>query len=236
MNTSPAILTVVLTSFLLTGCASNEPTPEMRAWIGKQLAEKQKLEAAQTQELARLKAENERIKAEAAANQQKSDLAHRQAEARAWVVANKKMLLEQLTQSMEPHRQQLLGNYGIQGQVMALVVEDVELRGNVMYALSVFIWQNPDGTGGAIRVLGAQDLIENNTVRDEVVDRKDFSKKDFAALSQKERTKENMRLDAAAQQSAWAPTQETVNTGYQAAIKVAAAAAGAALVNILSGN
>jgi hypothetical protein len=41
---------------------------------------------------------------------------------------------------------------------------------------------------------------------------------------------------AANQPSVWAPTNETVNSGYQAAIKVAATAAGIAIMNMLSGH
>lgn len=227
----PASLLIV--AFTLSGCASNEPSAEMRAWARQQIAEKQRFEAAQiahAQEVARLKAENERIKAQA-------DAERRQAEAATWVAQNKKTVMADLTKGFEPHMQSLLENYGIEGKALVVFAEDVEMRGNVFYTLIGMVWQNRDGTGGVARVLGGQDLVADKTVCDKVVEKKLLTQKELSAMFRGDSAKEIMNVGTAAKQpSAWTPTNETVNSGYQAAIKIAATAAGIAVVNMLSGN
>lgn len=236
MKHRPASI-LALTLLFTAGCATNEPSPAMREWARQQVAEKQRAEteAKHAQEIARLKAENERIQAQAEADRQKAEVARRQAEATAWVAANKKALLEDLTKRCTPHMQSLMENYGIQGKALGLFAEDIEMKGNVLYSLVGIVWQNRDGTGGFARALSGQNLVTNETVRDEIVEKTDLTQQQLATWFRENNATEVVTTDAK-KPSVWAPSNETVNSGYQAAIKVAATAATIAIMNILQGN
>jgi hypothetical protein len=211
----------------------------MREWARQQVAEKHRLEAAQAsnaQEVARLKAENERIHAQAASDQAWADCLAR-------IAANKSEILTNLTKIFEPLKQPMLAAYVPEGTVLGFEVDDVALHRindvsppkKLVITSHVLAWQNPDGSGGALRLILGQDFDTNEAVYAQVVDRRDYSREAFAQLGAPEQTIKAASAPVT-QPSVWAPTNETVNSGYQAAIKLAAAAAGIAVVNMMSGN
>jgi len=223
----PAISVLVV--LILTGCASNEPTPEMRAWIGTQLAEKQKLETAQAahaQELARLKTENERIKAEAAAEK-------RQAEAVAWVASHQKQIIEELTKTYQPNMQAILEAYKFEGKALSYFVEEAMLEGKILYFSQLLIWRKPDGSGCVARIIVGQNVETNTFVYEKVVETRNIARED---LGRSRKANQSQLASSDNGPSVWTPTSETVNSGYQAAIKVAATAAGVVIMDMLTGN
>lgn len=209
----------------------------MKEWARQQIAEKQRLEAAQAghaQELARLKAENDSIKAQAEADQQKAERAQRQASAVAWVAANQKQIVEELTKAYQPSMQRMLEAYKFKGEALAYFVEEAALDGKVLYFSQLLIWQKPDGSGCVARIIFGQNIETNQFVYDKVLETKDIPREE---LAHPRSGNQNQTVSGISNKpSVWAPTNETVNSGYQAAIKLAATAAGIAIMNALSGN
>ena len=234
-NGSPSTFASLFLCFALSGCASNEPSPAMKAWARQQLAEKQRLEAshaAQVHEVARLKAENERIKAQADADKKKAEQEQRQARAVEWVRANKEEICGQLTKAYEPNKQVILEAYQLEGKALGYIVDDVALEGNILYYLEIIVWEKADKSGGAAKILVSLDVETNKIVDAKFIAKTDIASTEFHQL--RTTAQHQTRNQDIPPQSPWTPTSETVNSGYQAAIKVAATAFGAVLLNMLA--
>ena len=204
----------------------------MRERAEEQIAEKQRLEAAQesqTQEVIRLKAENQRIQAQA-------EVAKREAEAVAWVANNKKEITAELTKTYGPVKQQALDALGIHGRALGFLVIDVSFEDDVLYFAQLFLWQKPDGNGGMIRVVSGQNVKTNQFVFNKVTATRNFSANEIADILGNDSNQKIENVIATTKPSTWSPSNETVNSGYQAAIKVAATAAGVYILSLISGN
>lgn len=234
---TPPIL--ILAALLISGCASNTSSRAIQEWARQQVAERQRIEAAQAaaqaQELARLKAENERIKAQAEADKRKAEQARQMAEASAWIAANKSIFLAELTKMCHLHRQDIMESYGLKGEALMAAVEDAELRDGVLHLVALLVWQKPDGTGGIARSLSSVDLVTEQTLRDEIIERKALTRQQLAELFQ-ENHPPVVANTADAKPSTWTPTNETVNKGYQAAIGVGAGILFTIINNMLTGE
>jgi hypothetical protein len=209
----------------------------MKEWARQQIAEKQRLEAAQTshaQEVARLKAENERIKAQAEADKVKAEQEKHQAAAVAWVEARQKEISAKLTEAYAPYKQAILESCHIEGKAFFYYVDEVSLDGKILYFSPFILWENADGSGGVIHLRCGQNIESTDFVYANILEKKDLSRQeiDRARIEIRPRS----QIPASNTSSVWAPSSETVNEGYQAAIKVTAAAVGAAILNIMSGN
>ena len=223
-----AASTLVVTLFLLSGCASNEPSPAMKEWARQQIAEKQRLEAAQAthaQEVARLKTENERIKAQAEADK-------RQVRMSAYVEENKQAILKELTQGFSQYRQDIIDHY-FKGTSVYYEIDDVTARDSILYFSQFMIWKKPDETGAMARVVFGFDPVASKFVYEHASPEKSVTRAQLAGLF-KETNQSSTALSP--QPSVWAPDKEVVNTAYKAAIGVGAAALTTIVTDMLSGN
>ena len=259
MNTTPPIL-ILAAVLLVSGCATNEPSPAMREWARQQVVEKQRHEAAQTaaikenaelrraglenaKEVARLSAEvkrlqeaNERAKAEAEKRRVEDPVeARKQAEAVAWILANKEEVTSELTKAYTSNKQAILDAYKLEGRALYYVVDDVALDGKILYFSQLILAQKWDGSGHLVRIFVGQNIETNQYVFDKITGAKDLTKQELIAMTSGGQPG-NMGAVAATEPSIWAPTNETVNAGYRAALMVAVPAIMDGIIKMLSSN
>lgn len=227
-------LAIVLV-LLLSGCASNERSPAMREWARQQVAEKQRAEAAQAayaQEVARLKAENERVKAQAESDRQKADAAdqrRKEAEINARMEKNMEEITAQFTEAFYPLRQDLMNAAKFTGTLAFYKVDGVMLKNHIFYVSHLMAWKNSDGTGSFGRYYLGYDTQTEKWVTGDASEVAHLSREVLQGISNK--TSERPPIPENTK-SVWAPTNETINAGYRAA----AVAAIPILIDMLFGD
>ena len=260
MKFTPPIL-ILAASLFVSGCATNEPSPSpaMREWARQQIVEKQRHEAAQSaaikenaelrrsgfenaKEVARLKAEvkrlqeaNERAKAETEKRRVEDPVeARKQAEAVAWVLANKQEVTAELTKAYTSNKQAILDAYQLEGRALYYVVDDVALDGKILYFSQLILAQKWDGSGHLVRIFVGQSIETNQYVFDKVIGAKDLTKQELIAMTSGDQPGNVGAATTTQPSSIWAPTNETVNAGYRAALMVAVPAIMNGIIEMLS--
>jgi hypothetical protein len=208
----------------------------MKEWARQQIAEKQRLEAVQAahaQEVARLKAENERIKAQAEADKQKIEAERKEAAINARLQSNKADITEKLTAGFYRYRQDIMDSANFKGTLVSYEVDDILVSEKILYTSHIMIWKNADGTGGFGRYFLAYDLRTEQWVGGQA------SNAGFIPADKMRRVMNDLSGTTPpleTKTSVWTPTNETVNTGYKAAIGVGAGILTVIIQNVLSGN